>query len=149
MYTCLVRSSLATQITLGVVLGVLAVLFALLLCVQNGDKSPTKGFKLFLRECTKYLGSFNNFKLFQKTRRVEDVEEEVKADGEKGEKDGEGSLKDARKDSGSSSSYSVGECDKASTMNTAERRRGWKLWPWGSSTGLRRTQTKESDRTLV
>lgn len=154
MYTCLVRSSLATQITLGVVLGVLAVLFALLLCVQNGDKSPTKGFKLFLRECTKYFGSFNNFKLFQKTRRVEDVEEEVKDDGEKGEKgvkDAEGSWKDAhwQKDSGSSSSYSVGECDKANTMNTAGRRRGWKLWPWGSSTGLRRTQTKESDRTLV
>lgn len=149
MYTCLVRSSLATQITLGAVLGVLAVLFALLLFVQNGDKSPTKGFKLFFGECTKYLGSFKNLKLFQKTRRVEDVEEEVKDDGEKGEKDGKGSSKDARKDSGSSSSYSVGECDKASTMNTAGRRRGWKLWPWGSSTGLRRTQTKESDRTLV
>lgn len=127
-------------------------LFALLLCVQNGDKSPTKGFKLFWGECTKYFGSFKNFKLFQKTRRVEDVEEEVKDDGEKGEKgekDAEGSWKDARRDSGSSSSYSVGECDKANTMNIAGRRRGWTLWPWGSSTGLRRTQTKESDRTLV
>lgn len=144
MYTCLNRSNLATQITLGAVLGILAVLLGLLLYMewQNDDKSPIKGFSLFSGECMKYFGSF---KLFRRKHRAEKADEDV--DEEMDEKvglDDEHTEKDSKRNFESSSS-----CIKVGTSDTAGRRRGLKLWPWGSKAGLSRTRTRESDMTVV
>lgn len=138
MYTCLNRSNIATQITLGAVLGILAVLLGLLLYMewQNDDKSPIKGFNLFSGECMKYFGSF---KLFRRKQRAEKADEDVEE-----EMDDEHTEKDTKRNSESSSS-----CIKVGTSDTAGRRRGLKLWPWGSQAGMSRTRTRESDITAV